>query len=183
MVEEPCLQQPQESLVENFESSVGAAVCLWEKKDPIPLLLTEEAVEEHKENNLPLPPTDSVYIMPLPAPQSQPKTPTANAQATYNPLPVYILPAANSKPTEPAPKAHASPSLVVQNFMKLMAIAQIFATTSKTQAVAYIAWHSGWWVRIWSTRTPTFLSSASSSSLLRPKELVWGEHSLPHFLF
>ena len=140
----PCLQQPQESLVENFESSVGAAVCLWEKKDEIHLFLTEEAVEEHKENNLPLPPTDSVYRLPLPAPQSQPKTPTANAQATYNPLPVYILPVANSKPTAPAPKAHASPSLLVQNFMKLMAIAQTFATTSKTQAVAYIAWHSGW---------------------------------------
>ena len=144
MVEEPCLQQPQESLVENFESSVDAAVCLWEKKDAIPLLLTEEAVEEHKENNLPLPPTDSVYILSLLAPQSQPKTPTANAQATYNLLPVYILSAANSKPTAPAPKAHASPSLLVQNFMKLMAIAQTFVTTSKTQAVAYIAWHSGW---------------------------------------
>ena len=38
-------------------------------------------------------------------------------------------------------------------------------------------------VRIWSTRTPAFLSSASSSSLQRPKEVVWGEHSLPHFLF
>ena len=33
MVEESCLQQPQESLVENFESSVGAAICLWEKKE------------------------------------------------------------------------------------------------------------------------------------------------------
>ena len=33
MVEEQCLQQPQESLVENFESSVGAAICLWEKKE------------------------------------------------------------------------------------------------------------------------------------------------------
>ena len=140
MVEESCLQQPQESLVENFESSdICAVVCLWEKKEAIPLLLTEEAVEEHKENNLPLPPTDSVYILPLPAPQSQPKTPTANAQATYNPLPVYILPVANSKPTAPAPKAHASPSLLVQNFMKLMVIAQTFATTSKTQAVVYIA--------------------------------------------
>ena len=144
-VEEPCLQQPQEGLVENSESSdIGVVVCLWEKKDAIPLLLTKEAVEEHKENNLPLPPTDSVYILPLLAPQSQPKTPIANAQAIYNPLPVYILPAANSKPTAPTPKAHASPSLLVQNFMKLMAIAQTFATTSKTQAVAYIAWHSGW---------------------------------------
>ena len=145
MVEDPCLQQPQEILVENFESSVGAAVCLWEKKDAIPLLLTEESVEEHIENNLPLPPTDSVYILPLPAPQSQPKTPTANAQATYNPLPVYILPAANSKPTTPAPKGKSNPSLhAMQNLKILVAYVHKFATTSKAQAAAYTAWHSGW---------------------------------------
>ena len=145
MVEEPCLQQPQEGLVENSESSnIGVVVCLWEKKDAIPLLLTEEAVEEHKENNLPLPPTDSTYILPSPAPQSQPKTPTANAQATYNPLPVYILPtsAANSKPA--APKAKSNPLLAMKKFKKLVAIAQIFATTSKKMAAAHIAWHSGW---------------------------------------
>ena len=145
MVEEPCLQQPQESLVKNFESSVSAAVCLWEKKDAIPLLLTEESVEEHKENNLPLPPTDSVYILPLPTPQSQPRTPTANAQATYNPLPVYILPAANSKPTTPAPKGKSNPSLhAMQNLKILVAYVHKFATTSKAQAAAYTAWHSGW---------------------------------------
>ena len=68
MAEEQCLQQLQEGIVENFESSdIGADVCLWEKKEAIPLLLTEEALEEHKENNLPLPPTDSVYILPSPA--------------------------------------------------------------------------------------------------------------------
>ena len=44
MVEEPCLQQPQEGLVENFESlDIGAAVCLWEKKKAISPLLTEES--------------------------------------------------------------------------------------------------------------------------------------------
>ena len=145
MVEEPCLQQPQESLVENFESSVGVVVCLWQKKDAIPLLLTEEAVEEHKENNLPLPPTDSIYILPSPAPQSQPKTPTANAQATYNLLPVYILPAANSKPTAPTPKAKSNPSLpAMQNFNRLVAFVHSFATTSKAQVATYTAWHSGW---------------------------------------
>ena len=155
IVEEPCLQQPQQGLVENSESSeIGVVVCLWEKKDAIPLLLTEEAVEEHKENIFPLPPTDSVYILPLPAPQSQPKTPTANAQATNNPLPVapsddqvYILPtpAEKSKPAAPAPKGKSNPSLhAMQNFKKLVAIAQIFATTSKKMATAYIAWHSGW---------------------------------------
>ena len=155
IVEEPCLQQPQQGLVENSESSeIGVVVCLWEKKDAIPLLLTEEAVEEHKENIFPLPPTDSVYILPLPAPQSQPKTPTANAQATNNPLPVapsddqvYILPtpAEKSKPAAPSPKGKSNPSLhAMQNFKELVAIAQIFATTSKKIATAYIAWHSGW---------------------------------------
>ena len=65
MVEEQCLQLIQEGLVENFESSdIGVVVCLWEKKEAIPLLLTEEEVEEHKEKNLPLPPTNSIYILP-----------------------------------------------------------------------------------------------------------------------
>ena len=185
MVEEPCLQQPQEGLVENSESSdIGVVVCLWEKKDAIPLLLTEEAVEEHKENNLPLPPTDSVYIMPSPAPQSQPKTPTANAQDTKYPLlvapsddQVYILPtpAEKSNPAAPALKAKSNPLpaappdsvfilpmpaaqpkpqasttkatpslLVLQNIRRLVASVHAFATTSKTMATAYIAWHSGW---------------------------------------
>ena len=48
MVEEQCLQQLQEGLVENFESSdIGVAVCPWEKKEAISPLLTEEAVEEN----------------------------------------------------------------------------------------------------------------------------------------
>ena len=72
--------------------------------------------------------------------------PTANAKTTYSPLPVYILPtpAENPKPTAPAPKTHASPSVLVQNIRKLMATGRAFSTTSKTQAAAYIAWHSGW---------------------------------------
>ena len=156
MVEESCLQQPQQGLVENSESlEIGVAVCLWEKEDAIPLLLTEEAVEENKENIFPLPPTDSVYILPLPAPQSQPKTPTANAQATYYPLPVapsgdqvYILPtpAENPKPATPAPKGKSNPSLhAMQNIKRLVASVHTFATTSKKMANAYIAWHSGWY--------------------------------------
>ena len=145
IVEESCLQQPQQGLVENSESlEIGIVVCLWEKEDAIPLLLTEEAVEENKENIFPLPPTDSVYILPLPAPQSQPKTPTANAQATYNPLPVYILPAENSKPAAPAPKGKSNPLHAMQNIKRLVASVHTFATTSKKMANAYIAWHSGW---------------------------------------
>ena len=145
IVEESCLQQPQQGLVENSESSdIGVVACLWEKKDAIPLLLTEEAVEENKENIFPLPPTDSVFILPLPASQSQPKTPTANAQATYNPLPVYILPAKNSKPAAPAPKGKSNPLHAMQNIKRLVASVHTFATTSKNMANAYIAWHSGW---------------------------------------
>ena len=154
MVEEPCLQQPQEGLVENSESTeIGVVVCLWEKKDAIPLLLTEEAVEEHKENIFPLPPTDSVFILPLPASQSQTKTPTANAQATYYPLPVapsddqvYILPttAEKSKPATPAPKGKSNPLHAMQNIKRLVASVHTFATTSNKMANAYIAWQSGW---------------------------------------
>ena len=154
IVEESCLQQPQQGLVENSKSlEIGVVVCLWEKEDAIPLLLTEEAVEENKENIFPLHPNDSVYILPLPAPQSQPKTPTANAQATYNPLPaappdsVFILPmpAAQPKPAAPTPKGKSNPSLhAIQNIRRLVASVHTFATTSKKMANAYIAWHSGW---------------------------------------
>ena len=144
MVEEPCLQQPQQGLVENSESlENGVVVCLWEKEDVIPLLLTEEAVEENKENIFPLPPTDSVYILPLPAPQSQPKTPLPVAPSDDQ---VYILstPAQKSKPSAPAPKGKSNPLQAMQKFKDLVAIAQIFATTSNKMANAYIAWHSGW---------------------------------------
>ena len=131
MVEDHCLQQLQKGLVEIFESSsIGAAICLWEKKEAIPLLLTEEAVEEHQDHNLPLPPTCSVYILPSPAPQSQPETPTANAQATYNPLPgalypeplhTLLIPATQFTPEAPAPKAESiSSALPVQYFKKLV---------------------------------------------------------------
>ena len=145
IVKESCLQQPQQGLVENSESlEIGVVVYLWDKEDAIPLLLTEEAVEEHKENIFPLPHTNSVYILPLPAPQSQPKTPTANAQATYNPLPVYILPAEKSKPAAPAPKAKSNPLHAMQNIKRLVASVHNSATTSKKMAAAYMAWHSGW---------------------------------------
>ena len=147
MVEEPCLQQPQEILVENFEPSVGAAICLWEEKEatfpltekgsghetgeepqepilqPIPIDLDTTATAQDTKYPLPIAPSaNQVYILPSPAPQ-----PT---------------PAANSKPA--APKAKSNPLHVMQNFKELVAIAQIFATTSKKMATAYIAWHSGW---------------------------------------
>ena len=73
--------------------------------------------------------------------------PTATAQATKSPLPVYILPtsAANPKPAAQVPTTKATPSLLVlQNIRKLVATVRAFATTSKTQVAAHIACHSGW---------------------------------------
>ena len=71
---------------------------------------------------------------------------TANAKTTYSPLPVYILPtpAEKSKPATAAPKGKSNPLQAMQKFKDLVAIAQIFATTSNKMANAYIAWHSGW---------------------------------------
>ena len=150
MVEEPCLQQPQEILEENFEPSVGAAICLWEEKEatfpltkegsktkavevpkkniiqPNPIDLDTTATAQDTKYPLPVAPSiDQVYILPSPAPQPTPAT--------------------KSKPVAPAPKGKSNPSLhVMQNIKELVAIAQAFATTSKKMAIAYIAWHSGW---------------------------------------
>ena len=144
MVEEPCLQQPQESLVENFESSVGAAICLWEKKEATFPLTEKSNGHETVEG------TQEPIIQPNPIDLD----PNATAQPKNNPLlvppsadPVYIQPshAANSKPATPAPKVKSNPSLhVMQNFKRLVASVHKFATTSKAQAAAYTAWHSGW---------------------------------------
>ena len=146
IVEESCLQQPQQGLVENSKSlEIGVVVCLWEKKDAIPLLLTEEAVEEHKENIFPLPPTDSVYILPLPAPHSQPKNNPLLVPPTADQVYILPMPAAQPKSAALAPKGKSNPSMhAMQNFRRLVASVHAFATTSKTMATAYIAWHSGW---------------------------------------
>ena len=94
-------------------------------------------------------------ILPLLSEESNGKEPgeepkRSTDQPQNNPLPVapsddqvYILPtpAANSKPA--APKAKSNPLTAMQKLKKLVAIAQIFATTSKKMAAALIAWHSG----------------------------------------
>ena len=77
---------------------------------------------------------------------------TTTAQATKCPLQVapsidqvYILPSPATQSTKtPSPKATPFLLPMIQNFRKLVAIVQAFATTSKTMAVAHIAWHSGW---------------------------------------
>ena len=75
----------------------------------------------------------------------------STAQVTNSPLPeapssdlVYTMPAAQPTPEAPTGKSTPSPLPILQNFRKLVATAQIFATTSKKMVVAHIAWHSGW---------------------------------------
>ena len=63
----------------------------WRGEEEILPLLTEEGsgkevVEEHQEHNLPLPPFDSMYILPTPVAHSNPETPTT--KATQSALPV-----------------------------------------------------------------------------------------------
>ena len=145
IVGESCLQQPQQCLVENSESlEIGVVVCLWEKEDAIPLLLTEKS-SEHEGTQEPI-------IQPNPQAIPINLDTLATAQDTKTPLPaappesVYILPtpATKSKPAAPAPKGKSNPLSAMQKFKELVAIAQIFATTSNKMANAYIAWHSGW---------------------------------------
>ena len=180
MVEEPCLQQPQEGLVENFESSVGVAIYLWEKKEATSPLLTEDSSGQEIVEG-----TQEPIIQSIPMKLN----PSATAQATKCPLPVapsthqvYILPT----PAPLAPKAESNPSLLaMQNFKRLVASVQNFVTTSKTQAAAYIAWHNGWFgCRFgFGAPEPDISKLRQFNNFQRPKEVVWEEHSLPHFLF
>ena len=131
--------QPQEELkVESVEApleelqdtpQLGIVYGPWKKEEEILPLLSEECNEKkaRKEAQKPI------------------------TQATNSPLPspVYTLPTTQFTPaaqfTPQAPTTKATPSLLVlQNIRKLVATVQASATTSKTQAAAYIAWHSGW---------------------------------------
>ena len=142
LVEQAQLQPQEELKVELVEAppeelqdapKSGDTFWPWKKEEHTSALISEEGsgkeiVEDPQKHVL----------------QPIPTNLTANAKTTYSPLPVYILPtpAANSKPA--APKAKSNPLSAMQKFKKLVVIAQIFATTSKAQAAAYTAWHSGW---------------------------------------
>ena len=132
-----------EELQDAPESSVN--FWPWTKEEQISALMTEEGsgIEVGKE-------PQKLTLQPIPLKLN----PTATAQATKWSLPiapstdqVYILPSPASQPTSeaPAPKGKSNPSLhAMQNFKRLVASVHKFATTSKAQAAAYTAWHSGW---------------------------------------
>ena len=140
--------QPQEELKEELaeapeEMQDAPQLCVvcgpWEKKEETSPMLTEEgsgkeAVDDPKE----------LISKPFPLELN----PTATAQATKSPLPiapstdqVYILPSPAAQPTHGAPtrKATSIALHVLKKFKKLAASVQPSATTSKTQAAAYIA--------------------------------------------
>ena len=133
--------QPQEKLevelVKAPEDLQDTSVTFWpwKQEEHINALITEES-SGHEGTQEPIIDLDT----------------TATAQATKNPLPatpstnqVYILPVSQSQHKTPAaPKAKSNPLHVVQNFKELVASVHALATTSKTMATAYIAWHSGW---------------------------------------
>ena len=165
MVEEQCQQH---LLLE--PSDIGATVCPWENHTA---LLSEEingkepreVPQKHILQPIPTNPTtnakitynpllvapsdDQVYILPTPAEKSKPAASAPKAKS--NPLPaappdsVFILPMPAAQPKPQASTTKATPSLLVlQNIRRLVASVHAFATTSKTMATAYIAWHSGW---------------------------------------
>ena len=140
MVEEQCQQH---LLLE--PSDIGATVCPWENHTA---LLSEE-INGKEPGEVP----KKNVIQPNPIDLDT----TATAQDTKYPLTVapsvdqvYILPSPAPQPTPaansaPAPKGKSNPSLhAMQKFKKLVAIAQIFATTSNKMAASHTAWHSGW---------------------------------------
>ena len=135
------LEAPEE-LQDAPESSVN--FWPWTKEEEITALLTEKS-SGHEGTQEPI-------IQPNPQAIPIDLDHTATAQDTKYPLPtapstdqVYILPASQSQHKTPAaPKAKSNPLHVVQNFKELVASVHALATTSKTMATAYIAWHSGW---------------------------------------
>ena len=150
LVEQAQLQPQEELEVESLEApealqEASVKFLPWTKGKEFTALLTEKS-SRHEGTQEPI-------IQPNPQAIPIDLDHIATAQDTKNPLPVassddpvYILPtpATNSKPATPAPKSKSNPLSAMQKFKDLVAIAQIFATTSKKMANAYIAWHSGW---------------------------------------
>ena len=72
-LQEGLKEEPAEAPVELQDAPESCVVYEpWRREEEIPPLLTEEAVEEHQDHNLPLPPIDSVYILPTSAAHSNP---------------------------------------------------------------------------------------------------------------
>ena len=149
LVEQAQLQPQEELEVESLEApeelqEAPVNFWPWTKEKEITALLTEKS-SGHEGTQEPI-------IQPNPQAIPIDLDTLATAQDTKTPLPaappesVFILsmPAENSKPAAPAPKAKSNPLHAMKNLKILVASVHTFATTSKKMANAYIAWHSGW---------------------------------------
>ena len=149
LVEQAQLQPREELEVESLEvpeelQEAPVNFWPWTKEKEITALLTEKS-RGHEGTQEPI-------IQPNPQAIPIDLDTLATAQDTKTPLPaappesVFILsmPAENSKPAAPAPKAKSNPLHAMKNLKILVASVHTFATTSKKMANAYIAWHSGW---------------------------------------
>ena len=153
LVEQAQLQPQEELKMESLkapEDLQDAPINFWPwtNEEQNTALITEES-SGHETGEEPQEPIYQPIPMKLnPSATAQlKKNLTANAKTTYSPLPVYILPTPTEKPkpATPAPKARSNPSLhAMKNLKILVAYVHKFATTSKAQAAAYTAWHSGW---------------------------------------
>ena len=123
------VEAPLEELQDALES--GDTFWPWKKEEQISALITEES-SGHETGEEPQEP----ILQPIPMKLN----PSATAQPQNNPLPVapsdnqvYILrsPAPKSTHAAPAPNHKSNPLSAMQKFKKLVAIAQIFSTTSK----------------------------------------------------
>ena len=150
LVEQAQLQPQEELEMESLEApeelqDAPVNIWPWTKEEEITALLTEKS-SGHEGTQEPI-------IQPNPQAIPIDLDTIATAQDTKTPLPaappesVYILPtpAIKSKPAAPAPKGKSNTSQhAMQNIRRLVASVHTLATTSKTMATAYIAWHSGW---------------------------------------
>ena len=164
-----------------------------EEENPEEVYLSDTMVEEHctlltEESNGKEAVEEPIKHVLKPFPTKL--NPTSNAQANYNPLPValypeplhiLLIPATQFTP-ERTGKTEASPfALPVHNFRKLVATVQTFATTSKTSAATYTAWHSGWLKKL-ITSSISF-SSTTKQGLRNWFEWTQGVHSPFYFYF
>ena len=118
-----------------------------QQDEAIPPLLTEKGSGKETVEGTQEPILQPIPINLDPSVIAQPKN--IPLPAASSPDPVYTLPAAQPTPaaqsTPKTPTTKAIPPLLSkQNFRKLVATANIFATTSKKLAAAHTAWHSGW---------------------------------------
>ena len=132
-------EEPVEAPPEELQDApqLGVVYGPWKKEEEITALLTEEGSgkEEGEE-----PQKLILHLNPINL------DPSATTQPQNSPLPVYILPSPAAQPTPKTPttKATSIALPVLQKFKKLVATVQAFATTSKTMVAAHTAWHSGW---------------------------------------